>query len=77
MIGHKTIYVSSIVAMLTICYDATYLLVSLDGGNGGAPKARTDRRGPRTQSRLNTKGVVGGNLRYKLQNITSIKYRLE
>ena len=75
MIGPKTSYVSSIVAILIICYDASYLLVNLGGGNGGAPKAKNDGAGPRTQSRLNTAGIVGGNLRYKIQN--DIKYRLE
>jgi hypothetical protein len=37
MVGQKAIQVGVIAAIMLICYDARYLLVNLDGGNGGGP----------------------------------------
>jgi hypothetical protein len=60
MVGYKAINVSLIVLMLTNCYDTRYLLVNLDGGNGGGSKELI-------QPRLKMKGSIGSNLSYKVK----------
>ena len=54
MVDHKAIHVSLIVALLAICYDARYLLVNLDGENGGGLKEII-------QPPMEMKGIIGSN----------------
>ena len=60
MVGYKAIHVGSIVIMLVICYDTGYLLVEIDGENGGGSKRII-------QPRLKIKGSISLNLGYKIK----------
>jgi hypothetical protein len=54
MVGHKAIHVGLIVIMLAICYDTRYLLVEIDGENGGGSKEII-------QPPMEMKGIIGSN----------------
>ena len=55
MFGYKAIQVGAVAAMMIICYDARYLLVNIDEGNGGGMQEMN------TPGR-NVKGNISSNL---------------
>ena len=62
MVRNKTIQVGTISALIMICYDARYLLLSIDGGNEGETNLMI-------KPWQKMKGSIGSNL---FLNISSI-----